>query len=197
MPKRSIYLVMDLINDIVSESGPNAKTFGVEVARRAILDKTVAAMGKARAAGVAIGFVRVGWSPDYREWPARSPQFGPAKEKGLFKLGTWGTELHDRIKSAARPGDFDVVKHRVSPFYGTNLEPVLRAHRIERIFMSGVSTNYVVQACAREAHDRDYEVVILEDCCCALSQDEHDWAIKGLSRPARIVASTALDFSAD
>lgn len=196
MAKRSIYLVMDLINDIVGEKGPNAQVFGQEVARRAILDKTVDAIARARAAGVAIGFVRVGWSPDYREWPAQSPQFRPAKEKGLFRLGTWGTELHARIKAVLRPEDLDVVKHRVSPFYGTNLEPVLRAQRIERIFMSGVSTNYVIQAGAREAHDRDYEVVLLEDCCCAASQEEHDWAIKGLSRPARIATSTTIDFGA-
>ena len=82
-------------------------------------------------------------------------------------------------------GDFDIVKHRVSPFYSTSLEAILRANGIRRIYGSCVSTNAVVQATVREGHDRDYEMVVLEDACCGLSTDEHESAIKSLQRFCR------------
>lgn len=54
------------------------------------------------------------------------------------------------------PEDAVVVKHRISPFYATGLEAVLRAQRVERLVIAGVSSTWAVQAAARDAHDRDY-----------------------------------------
>lgn len=194
MTSKSLYLVLDLMNDLVHEDGPNGKAgYGPEARRRGILAKTAAAVAKARAAGVRIGYVRVGFSADYRECPPRSPIFSGAKAAGIFKLGTWGTEVHPAV--APQPGDFDIVKHRVSPFYGTSLEPILRANAIERLYLSGVSTNAVVQAAVREGHDRDYGCIVLEDCCSALSEEEHRLAVTSLARFATITTSTEVDFS--
>lgn len=189
----SIYLVLDMENDLVHEDGPNAKgPYGQQVQSRQIIPRTRDALAKARAAGVRIGYVRVGFSPDYRECPPASPIFSGAKKNGLFKLGTWGSEIHPAIAPA--PEDFQVVKHRVSPFYSTNLEAMLRANGIKRIYCSGISTNAVVQATVREGHDRDYEMVLLEDCCCALSEDEHVNAITGLKRFCSITTSADVQF---
>ncbi len=192
---RSIYLVLDMENDLVAEDGPNGKTpLGEQVRGRGIVAKTRTAIAKARAAGVPIGFVRVGFSPDYREGPSTSPIFSAARQHGLFRLGTRGTEVHAEL--APQPGDFDIVKHRVSPFYGTNLEPILRAHRVERLFLSGVSTVAVVQAAVREAHDRDYVCVVLEDCCASASAEDHEAAIRVLQRFASFTSSDTVEFGA-
>jgi len=159
-----------------------------------VLANTAAAIAAARAAEVQIGYVRVGFSADYREAPARSPIFNGARANGIFQLGTWGTGVHDSLKP--EPHDFVIVKHRVSPFYGTSLEPILRAQRIERVVLCGVSTNGVVHSGAREAHDRDYECIILEDCCAGATADEHTHAIACLGRYAQIVASSDFDWAA-
>lgn len=193
MPK-TLFLVMDMMNDLVAEDGFSAKTYGVEVKRRGLLANTAAAITAARASGAAIGYVRVGFSADYRECPPASPIFSGARANGIFQLGTPGTAIHPSL--APEPQDFDIVKHRVSPFYGTSLEPILRANGIERLVLCGVSTNGVVHSGAREAHDRDYEVVILEDCCAGVTPAEHDHAIACLGRYARIVNSTQFDWSA-
>jgi nicotinamidase-related amidase len=190
---RSIYLVLDMENDLVAEDGPNGKgPLGQQVRERGIIPRTAAAIAKARAAGVPVGFVRVGFSPDYRECPSTSAIFSGAKQHGLFKLGTRGTEVHAEL--APQPGDFDIVKHRVSPFYGTNLEPILRANRIERIFLSGVSTVAVVQGTVRDAHDRDYVCTVLEDCCASATAEDHDAAIRVLARFAAFTSSEAVEF---
>ncbi|WP_395397484.1 cysteine hydrolase [Novosphingobium sp. BL-8A] len=191
---KTLFLVMDMMNDLVAEDGFSAQTYGVQVRERGVLENTRAAIAAARAAGALVGYVRVGFSPDYREAPESSPIFSGARKNGIFQLGTWGTEVHPTL--APQPGDFDIVKHRVSPFYATSLAAILRAHRIERIVMSGVSTNGVVHSGAREAHDRDYDVVILEDCCAGVSSDEHMHALACLGRYARIVAGPEFDWTA-
>ena len=48
-----------------------------------------------------IGYVRVGFSADYRECPPNSRLFQGAKKNGLFKLGTWGTEVHPLLAPQA------------------------------------------------------------------------------------------------
>jgi nicotinamidase-related amidase len=185
---RSIYLVLDMMNDLVHPDGVNGQApYGLQARERGIVARTRLAIDKARAAGLRVGFVRVGFSPDYRECPPASPIFSGARKNGIFQLGTWGTQTHPELDQ--RPQDIDIVKHRVSPFYATSLEAVLRAQGVQRIYCSGISTNAVVQATVREGHDRDYEVVVLEDACCALSAQEHEEAMRGLQRFCR-VAST-------
>jgi nicotinamidase-related amidase len=189
----SIYLVLDMMNDLVHADGPNGHAaYGEQVRGRRILENTRQAIDKARAAGVPIGFVRVGFSPDYRECPPNSPIFSGARKNGIFKLGEWGTQVHPDLGQL--PSDFDIVKHRVSPFYATTLEAILRARGVRRIYCSGISTNAVVQATVREGHDRDHEVVVLEDCCCGMSEEEHVGAIKSLTRFCTLTTSAQVVF---
>ena len=190
---KTLFLVMDMMNDLVAEDGFNAQTYGVQCKGRGVLANTANAIAAAREAGVQVGYVRVGFSPDYRECPPNSPIFSGARKNGIFQLGTKGTEVHPAL--APQEGDFDIVKHRVSPFYATSLEAILRANGIERTVMCGVSTNGVVHSGAREAHDRDYEVVILEDCCAGVTSDEHMHAIACLERYGTIVDSTEFDWA--
>ena len=189
----SVYLILDMQNELVHEEGPSAKgPMGPLLKERRTIENTQLAIERARAAGVKVGFVRVGFSEDYHECPAGSPLFGGAAKAGMFKLGTWGTEIHPALDQ--RPGDIQVVKHRVSPFYSTSLEAILRANGIRRIYCSGISTNAVVQATVREGHDRDYEIIVLEDCCCAPSTEEHENAIQGLKRFCTMTSSQEVNF---
>lgn len=191
---KSIYLVLDMMNDLVHADGPNGKAaYGEQVRERNIVARTRVAIDKARAAGVPVGFVRVGFSPDYRECPPDSPIFSGARRNGIFKLGEWGTQTHPDL--GQREEDFDIVKHRVSPFYATSLEAILRAKGITRIYCSGISTNAVVQAMVREGHDRDYEMVVLEDCCCGLSTEEHEIAVKSFQRFCKLTSSADVTFA--
>lgn len=190
--KTSMLLVMDMINDLVHEKGGGANTYVPLMKERNVLANTKSAIARARAAGVLVGYVRVGFSPDYRECPPNSPIFSRARAAGTFKLGTWGTEIHPDLAPA--PEDFDIVKHRVSPFYGTSLEPILRAHSITELFLSGVSTNGVVHTGAREAHDRDYACTVLEDCCAGATTDEHESALRCVARFAAIKSSADAAF---
>ncbi|WP_233154661.1 cysteine hydrolase family protein [Candidimonas nitroreducens] len=178
---RSLYLILDMQNDLVHPDGPSGKgPLGEQVQERQVIDRTVHAIAKARAAGLLVGFVRVGFSEGYPECPENSQVFSGAPKAGLFRLGAWGTEIHPELKQQV--GDIQVVKHRVSPFYSTTLETQLRANNVQRIYCSGVSTQAVVQATVRDGHDRDYEMIVLEDACAAHSAQEHANSISSIGR---------------
>jgi len=192
MAGNAMYLVCDMINDLVHEDGPSKKSYGPELARRNTLANTSEALRKARAAGAKIGYVRVGFSPDYRECPPNSRIFQGAKKAGIFKLGTWGTEVHPAL--AAQAGDFDIVKHRVSPFYATSLEAILHAQQIQRLYVSGVSSSGAVLSAAKDGHDRGYDVFVLDDCCCALTEAQHQAVIEQVKRMTTVLNSTDVTF---
>jgi nicotinamidase-related amidase len=191
---RSIYLVLDMQNDLVHVDGPNGKSpLGEQARERQVVAKTAKAIAKARAAGLLVGFVRVGFSEGYPECPEGSQVFSGAPKAGLFKLGAWGTEIHPDLEQ--KVGDVQVTKHRVSPFYSTSLEAQLRANNVQRIYCSGVSTQAVVQATVRDAHDRDYEVIVLEDACAAHSEQEHANSMGSIGRFCKVETTESVAFA--
>lgn len=87
------------------------------------------------------------------------------------------------------------MKHRVSPFYATSLEAILGANAIQRLYVCGVSTSGAVLSAAKDGHDRDYEVYILEDCCAALTDEQHQAVIEQMQRMTTIVTSKEVTFT--
>lgn len=181
-------VLIDFINEIVDEKGKFAgKGYPAFVKAHNVLENVNAAITKARARKVPIIFVRVGFSPDYREWPESSPLFGAAKKFGALQLGAWATEIHESLDK--RDTDFLVTKHRVSAFYATSLEAILSTLKVDTLFLGGVATDLAVQSAAREAHDRDYRVVVLEDLCGAGSDEDHAQALRLLAKVAAVAKS--------
>ena len=134
--------------------------------------------------------VKVGIRAGYPELPAHAPLLGRARQLGALRLGHWGTEVQADL--ALQPADPVLMKHRLSPFHGTALATLLRAAGIERLLLGGVSTAWAPQAPAREAHDRDYRVVLVEDACAAASPQEHQASIAQLSRLAGVLRADDL-----
>ena len=67
--------------------------------------------------------------------------------------GSEGAAIHPA--AAAREGEPIVVKHRISPFVGTDLETLLRANGIDTLVLAGVHTSGVVLSTVRHAGDLD------------------------------------------
>lgn len=182
---------IDFINEIVDPKGKLAgKGYAKFDDERKALQHAAALLGKARASGAAIVHVRVGFSPDYKEQPEDSPLFGAAKKFGALKLGDWGTEFHPLVLPAQNEGV--LVKHRVSAFYGTPLEAILRTYGVKKLIVAGCATDVAVQAAARDAHDRDFACIVAADCCIAATEDDHQQALRMLAKVASIQDSEAL-----
>ena len=117
----------------------------------------------ARDAGMMVIHVVVAFRPGHPEVSPRNAGFSAVKVLGMLAAGSEGSAIHPA--AAAREGEPIVVKHRVSPFVGTDLETLLRANGIDTLVLAGVHTSGVVLSTVRHAGDLDYRLVVVRDCC--------------------------------
>jgi ureidoacrylate peracid hydrolase len=73
------------------------------------------------------------------------------------------------------PEDITIIKNRYSALIAgsSSLERVLRNLGVDTVLIAGTKTNVCCEATARDAMMLDFKVVMLSDCCAALSDDEH------------------------
>jgi ureidoacrylate peracid hydrolase len=76
--------------------------------------------------------------------------------------------------------DITVLKNRYSALIGgsSNLERIMRSMGIDTVLIAGTKTNVCCESTARDAMMLDFKVVMIEDCCAALSDDEHRSALE-------------------
>lgn len=184
-------IICDFINEIISTEGKfKGKGYAVFAEQNDTLVNTANAVEEARKLGFAIIYIKVGFSSDYKEQPKKSLLFSKANQFQALKLDTWATSITDSLK--VKDSDFVVTKHRVSPFYATSLEAILRNNQITDLYICGCATDLVVSSAARDAHDRDFNVFVLEDCCAAGSMEDHEGALKAIRKIATVGSSTDL-----
>ncbi|MCB1116077.1 MAG: cysteine hydrolase [Chlamydiia bacterium] len=174
-------ITLDIINEICHPNGKLAR-YPERIANKQIIDKINTLTAWGREEGHLIIHIRVGFHPHYRDGSTRAAQVKKAKENQVLLLTKWGGQFCEELD--LQKGDAQVIKHRVSAFYGTDLELILRANDIDTVILTGVSTNNAVELTAREAHDRDFEVIIIEDATECASDEEQAASIKALSRLA-------------
>ena len=73
-----------------------------------------------------------------------------------------------------RASDFVVHKLRMSAFYSTTLDGLLRIRQIRSLIVVGVNTEKCVESTVREASFRDYEVVVVGDAVATTDPRFHD-----------------------
>jgi nicotinamidase-related amidase len=178
--------MLDLINEITHRDGAYPEVCLDQVVERDVLARAATALGRARAAGIPVIHVVVGFAPGYPDWPAGSPLFTEVPARNALVLGTWGTRPHDAVKPA--DGEPVVAKRRLSPFVATELDLLLRARSVDTLLLTGVTTDLVVLATAREAHDRDYRVEVLEDATASSDPALHSAALTVLARTAAVTS---------
>ena len=174
-------ILIDFIKEIVHENGKLAsKGYSDFVKNNDVFQNLSFEIKKARENNILIVHVRVGFSEDYIEQPKSSPLFGKAHEFQALKLNSWATEFHEQID--VNENDIILTKHRVNAFYATPLDLILKNNKIESILVAGVATDLAVSNFVRDAHDRDYNVTILADCCAAANNEDHETALLSLKK---------------
>ncbi|GIW07373.1 MAG: hypothetical protein KatS3mg060_2178 [Dehalococcoidia bacterium] len=185
------FLALHLQNDIVHPAGAfGAERAAIRPTLDALLDATARALNAARARGLLVVHGAVAYRPGYPDLNRRAPLFAAIAARGALVEGSWGAAFHER--TAPRPGEVVVAGRGMSAFGGTDLDALLRLHRIETLVLAGFATNGVVESTAREAVDRGYGVVVLEDCCAAASDELHRNALRLLGALGDVVTSDTL-----
>lgn len=179
-------ILVDFINEIVHPQGKLVGKGYVDFdLRHGTLDRVQKLLKYTRSQQYAVIHVRLGFSPDYKEQPESSPLFGAVKKIDAFKIGSWGVEFHP--KAAPVEGEACLVKHRVSAFYGTALDAILHTYGVKNVVIVGCATDLAVQSAIRDAHDRDYLCTVVSDCCIAANDDDHEHALRLLSKASKVV----------
>jgi nicotinamidase-related amidase len=137
----------------------------------AYLPRLREAIRAARAGGVPVIFVVVGFRPGYPEISTRNKMFGAlARTRGVVGSDE-ATRVHPDV--APEPGETVVTKRRVSAFAGSDLEMVLRAGEIDHLVLTGIATSGVVLSTLRQAADLDFGLTVLADGCLDADREVH------------------------
>ncbi|HEY2441477.1 MAG TPA: isochorismatase family cysteine hydrolase [Solirubrobacteraceae bacterium] len=144
-------LIMDIQPELVERFGDTG-----------LVSRLSEAADAARAAGVRVIYVKVGFREGYPEISPRNAVFSSITQRGDFIEGRSST-IHPAV--APQPGDVVVTKRRVSAFAGSDLDVVLRSAGIETLVLTGISTSGVVLSTLRQAADLDFSLVVLSDGC--------------------------------
>jgi nicotinamidase-related amidase len=129
------------------------------------------AVGAARAGGVPVIYVVIGFRPGYPEVSPRNKVFASLAANAALAGGEQAMEIHPDV--APEPGDIVVTKRRVSAFAGSDLDMVLRGGGIEQLVLTGIATSGVVLSTLRQAADLDLGLTVLADGCLDADPEVH------------------------
>jgi nicotinamidase/pyrazinamidase len=105
------------------------------------------------------------------------PEFG---KFGCHAMkGTKGVEYVNELKP--NKSDILIRKKRLSAFFGTNLDKLLKQKKVKEIYLVGVYTDYCVLATAIDGFTLDYMVYVISDATGTLNQRRHKIGLKVIS----------------
>lgn len=177
-PERTALLVIDMQVDFLSDQGYFARKGYDPAPLRAILPAVNAVIAAARAAGCLVVHTRQGYRADladmtdYERWRRR-------------RAGLEGTDVLLRsapgfaiVPEIAVAGE-DVIVDKTAngAFTHTDLEHVLRARGITHILFTGCTTDVCVTTTLREAADRNFQCLLVEDACASGDAYAHAAAV--------------------
>ena len=83
-----------------------------------------------------------------------------------------------------------LTKLSASAFTSSNIDALLRNLRVRTLVLTGVSTSQCVDLTARDAADRGYMSVVVEDAVAEDRPDYHEWTLEQFRRLFGRVATT-------
>jgi len=198
VPSRTAIVLIDLQNEIIrNENGPFYSSIAQQVRDKKVVENVVRLTDGARAAGALIFYVTVVRRKDYGDVVNQITELTAAGKAPPPKLqvslieGTRGAQLVDELKP--QPEDYVLVKKRRNAFHQTELDFHLRARGITTLAIGGVATDLGVENTVRDAWDRDYNVIVVEDISVTAPPTSHDHAIANVfPRMARIMSVDGL-----
>jgi len=161
-PQTTALVLIDLQRGIVAR--PCQPRSGAEVVGNAVR--------LARAAhenGTLVVLVRVSFSPD----------FANAVRTDVDERAATGTSpgWDELVDELAPLGDVVIVKRQWGAFYGTGLDLELRRRGRWNLILGGIATNFGVESTARNAWERNYQLLLVEDAMASFSAEHHTFAV--------------------
>jgi len=183
-PAHAALLIIDMQRDFLEPGGFGAM-LGNDVT---LLRPTIAAnrllLAAWREAGLPVIHTREGHRPDLADLPpakkirGRSATcIGDAGPMGRILVR--GEPGHDIIAELyPEPGEPVIDKPGKGAFFATDLHAILQNRGITQLVVTGVTTEVCVNTTVREANDRGYDCLVVEDCCGSYFPEFHEMGLK-------------------
>lgn len=174
LPRQAQHLaliIIDMQRDFL-EPGGFGDALGNDVSRlRAIVPALQALLSTARGLGILVIHTQECHQPDLSDCPPSKQQRGGKSGLKIGDAGPMGRiliqgEPGNSIIPELAPvdGETIITKPGKGAFYNTPLEDVLESQGITHLLLTGVTTEVCVQTTMREANDRGYECLLIDDC---------------------------------
>jgi len=196
--KSTALLVIDMQRDFC-EHGGFGEMLGNDISEVVNIIPTVKdVIEYCRTKNMTIIYTREGHLPDLSDCPESKLRRSKKQGAGIGDLGPMGRIMVRGEKGngildelAPVPGEYEIDKCGKGSFYRTDLEKILRDKGIKSLIFTGVTTHVCVQTTIREANDRGFECLMIEDACAAYDRTDHEASIKMIQQQGAIFGWTA------
>jgi nicotinamidase-related amidase len=176
-PSNVALAVIDMQRDFL-EPGGFGEALGNDLTPVAAIVPTVAALiGVFRANGWPILHTRESHKPDLSDCPPAkrlrgNPVLRIGEDGPMGRILVQGEPGNAIVASCApEAGEIVIDKPGKGMFYATEVDAILKARGITHIVFAGVTTEVCVQTSMREANDRGYECLLIEDATASYFPD--------------------------
>ncbi|HEY4720629.1 MAG TPA: isochorismatase family cysteine hydrolase [Anaerolineae bacterium] len=162
---KAVVLIIDMLNDFFAAGPLGARP--LQACRADLVQSINHLVRLARQHHTPIIWVKQEYAPDLHDAPLEVRK----KKIAITIAGTEGCQLLAELDK--QPADFVLVKKRYSAFFGTELDQLLGQWQPQRIILAGINTHACVRTTAIDAYQRDYEVVLAEECIASYDREHH------------------------
>jgi nicotinamidase-related amidase len=174
--RRAALVVNECQNGMIDPAGAGNEGLAAQADARGIVGRIARLAAAFRAARAPVVYTTIVLRPDGVGTQANCLLLGVLTKKGAVVEGRKEAEIHPDLT----PEPSDVVLQRVhglSPFHGSELEPLLRERGVDTVVLAGVSTNIGIPGAALEAVNRGFAVVVAEDCTAGAWPEAHEFQV--------------------
>ncbi len=196
---RTALVIVDMQNDFCAPGGFGERLGNDISFTRSIIPVISRVMAAARYAGLMIVHTREGHLPDLSDCPpsklARSRRQGAGigDEGPMGRILIRGEKGHAIVPELSpEAGEIIIDKPGKGAFFQTDLHAILQENRIESLILCGVTTHVCVHTTLREANDRGYECLVLEDATAAFDPEDHTAALRMIWQQGGIFGWTSM-----